>query len=190
MNFYDVYTTLSLNPDTQQILDKISDFLGCQNQLEPMKNALFKKPNRAQFPGAFPFDEETGKIYDTLWKAADAENYSTAGKIGRWFMKLICPPADDEGMSAFLKKPSQEMENPSEPESYPNSEYNQTNNSNMSSESIGNTYTETKNESSDQKQSTWEVSDDDDENVIVIESGPKNKNSANDIVKRSNKKGD
>lgn len=192
MNFYDVYTTLSLNPETQQTLNKISDFLGCQNQLEPMKNALFKKPNRVQFPGAFPFDEETGKIYDTLWKAADAENYSTAGKIGRWFMKLICPPADDEGMAALLKKPEQEVVH--DPESYSNQsnnqDYNQNEKQTVTSESFTNSYTETQNSSNEQKQNTWEVSDDDEENVIVIESGPKNKSSSNDIIKRSNKKGD
>lgn len=186
MNFYDVYTTLSINPETQQILDKIADFLGCQNQLEPMKNALFKKPNRVQFPGAFPFDEETGKIYDTLWKAADAENYSTAGKIGRWFMKLICPPADDEGKDSFLKKP----EPVQEPESYSNQDYNQEDNQKISSEYNGSDYTEPQNAPTETKQSTWEVSDDGDENVIVIESGPKSKNNSTNIIKRSNKKGD
>lgn len=189
MNFYDVYTTLSINPETQQCLVKIADFLGCQNQLEPMKNALFKKPNRVQSPGAFPFDEETGKIYDTLWKAADAENYSTAGKIGRWFMKLICPPADDEGKAALLRKPEPEQNH--EPDSYSNQTYEQNTNQPISSSELnGNDYTEPQNTSTETKQTSWEVSDDEDENVIVIESGPKSKNSSNDIIKRSNKKGD
>lgn len=101
MNFYDVYTTLSRNPETSSSLDKISDYLKCPNTLETLKQALFKKPSRSQYGGAFPFDEETGKIYDTLWKAADAENYSAATRFGRWLMKTICPPADDEGMNAF-----------------------------------------------------------------------------------------
>ena len=90
----------------EQPLNSICEYLGCRNTLEDLKQALFKKPSRAQFGGAFPFNEETGKIYDVLWKAADAENYSTATKIGRWIMKTICPPADDEGMGAYHKKAS------------------------------------------------------------------------------------
>ncbi|OHT09244.1 hypothetical protein TRFO_21885 [Tritrichomonas foetus] len=183
MNFYDVYTTLSINPETQPQLVKISEYLGCQNQLESMKEALFKKPNRAQFPGAFPFDEETGKIYDTLWKAADAENYTTAGKVGRWLMKLICPPADDEGMAAFHKKASNSVEPDLQPEP---ETANYAPNPYSSTSAVGNTSAPELDvvQADNQK---WEMSDDDD-NVIVVEAKPKQQN--NDVVKRSNKKGD
>lgn len=104
MNFYDIYTTLNINPDSQHSVETICEYCKCLNQLESLKQALWKKPSRVQMPGAFPFDEETGKIYDALWKAAQAENYSTIGKVGRWMMKLICPPADDEGMGRFHAK--------------------------------------------------------------------------------------
>lgn len=182
MNFYDVYTTLSLNPETQQTLDKIAEFLECPNQLEPMKQALFKKPNRSQFSGAFPFDEETGKIYDTLWKAADAENYSTVGKVGRWLMKLICPPADDEGMAAYHKKASHEPEISNSPPHHTNSSP-----STPDYPEHQETHYQTNEIQQDQPQETWE-DDNNDEEVIIIPSVPKPKQS--DIIKRSNKKGD
>lgn len=125
MNFYDIYTTLSLNPDAQPSMEKICEYCNCLNQLESLKQALWKKPNRVTNPGAFPFNEETGKIYDALWKAADAENYSTLGKVGRWMMKLIVPPADDEGMGRFHAKyhdtPNDEYHAPAKPAPQPTS---------------------------------------------------------------------
>lgn len=104
MNFYDIYVTLARNPEAETHLKNICKYCQCKNTLEELKSALHKKPNRSQHRGAFPFDEETGKIYDTLWKAADAENYTTAGKIGRWLMKMVVPPSDDEGMNAFHRR--------------------------------------------------------------------------------------
>ena len=96
--------TLTRNPEAETHMKSICKYCQCQNTLEELKSALHKKPNRAQHRGAFPFDEETGRIYDTLWKAADAENYTTAEKIGRWLMKIVVPPSDDEGMSAYHRK--------------------------------------------------------------------------------------
>ena len=104
MNFYDVYTTLSLNPEAEKAMTSICEYCGCMNQMETLKKALWKKPSRAQAPGAFPFDEETGKIYDVLWKAAQTENYGTFERIARGIMKVICPPAEDEGMGKFHAK--------------------------------------------------------------------------------------
>lgn len=101
MNFYDVYITLSHNPEAERAINSICSYCGCSNSLENLREALWKKPSRAQHMGAFPFDEETGKIYDVLWKAAAAENYSTAERIGRWIMKTLVPPADDEGMGTY-----------------------------------------------------------------------------------------
>jgi hypothetical protein len=101
MNFYDVYTTLSLNPVAAEPLQAICTAVGSQNELESLKKALWKSPSRVDSPGAFPFDEQTGRIYDSLWKAAAAENYSKVERFGRWLLKTICPPADDEGMAAY-----------------------------------------------------------------------------------------
>ena len=104
-NYYDVYTTLMVaDEDTKLALEKICDFCKCPNDMETLKKALWKKPSRVENPGAFPFDENTGKIYDVLWRAAQKENYGTAEKIGRFLMKLICPPAEDEGMGRFHAK--------------------------------------------------------------------------------------
>jgi hypothetical protein len=101
MNFYDVYTTLSLNPIASDALTAICKHVGSRNELESLKRALWASPSRLDSPGAFPFDEETGRIYDSLWKAAAAENYSKVERFGRWLLKTICPPADDEGMAAY-----------------------------------------------------------------------------------------
>jgi hypothetical protein len=104
MNFYDVYTTLSLNPVATESLNTICQFLNCRNELELVKQALWQRPARLQSPGAFPFDDQTGRIYDSLWKAAAAENYSKLERFGRWLFRTVCPPADDEGMAAFHRK--------------------------------------------------------------------------------------
>jgi hypothetical protein len=104
MNFYDVYTTLTLVPDAAKALGSICTFLGCENELETVKKALWTKPARTAHSGAFPFDEETGRIYDSLWKAAAAENYSRAERFGRWLFRTICPPADDEGPESLTRK--------------------------------------------------------------------------------------
>ncbi|KAH0796036.1 hypothetical protein GPJ56_000104 [Histomonas meleagridis] len=176
MNFYDVYTTLSYNPDMERPLNQICEYLGCRNTLEELKQALFKKPSRAQFGGAFPFDEETGRIYDALWKAADAENYSTATKIGRWIMKTICPPADDEGMGAYHMKPRSNYES-REPEEVPQQQYEPTPKSE--------TNYETPLHNDNDK---WEIEDDADD-IIVVDAKPKP--SKNTVTKRTtNKKGD
>ena len=115
MNFYDVYHTVVLNPELESSMVSICSYLNCQNRMEDVEKALWKKPSRAEAPGAFPFSEETGKIYDALWKAAKAENYSTAERIGRWVMKFICPPADDEGMNAYFMKGNRNVIEDEEP---------------------------------------------------------------------------
>jgi hypothetical protein len=106
MTFYDVYSTLSLNPLAANALTSICTLLSCPNDLESVKKALWTKPCRTELAGAFPFDEETGRIYDSLWKAAATENYSIAGRFGRWLFRTICPPAEDEGPQALLRKPA------------------------------------------------------------------------------------
>jgi hypothetical protein len=66
MNFYDVYTTLSLNPVATESMNAICQFLNCRNELEVVKQALWKKSPRIESPGAFAFDEQTGRIYDSI----------------------------------------------------------------------------------------------------------------------------
>lgn len=169
MNFFDVFTTMSVNPATQKPLQDICQFIGVPVELETLKKALWKQPARHEHPGMFPFNEETGRIYDALWKAAQSENYSTMERIGRWLLKAICPPADDEGMAAFHRKakattPEYRAPEPEEP---------------VKQEII------TPNENPQNGGGDWDVSDDE-QNNIVIETKP-HKN--DDVVKRS-KKGD
>jgi hypothetical protein len=104
MNFLDVYTTMNYIPEGIQALDTICTYLGCINERETLKRALWGHCSRVEHPGMFPFDEQTGRIYDSLWKAAAAENYSTAERIARWILQRVCPPADDEGPESFLRK--------------------------------------------------------------------------------------
>ena len=175
-----------MNPETQPAISTICGFLGCSNDLDSVKEALFKKPSRNQHPGAFPFDEETGKIYDTLWKAADAEHYTTAGKVGRWLMKLICPPADDEGMAAFHKKAA-----PSGDDRYENyAQQQQENASNNAYNDVS--YSNKTNADVDEEeihpQQQIEIENDNEETVIVVQAAPKAKKE--EVVKRSHKKGD
>jgi hypothetical protein len=104
MNFYDVYTTMTYIPEGEKALTEICTFLQCQNERETLKQALWRSSSRAENPGIFPFDAETGRIYDSLWKAAATENYSPVQKVARWILKTLCPPADDEGPESFLRK--------------------------------------------------------------------------------------
>lgn len=170
MNFYDVYTTLSVNPSTQDQLQQICDLVQCQNSLEPLKQALWKRPSRAEHPGMFPFDEETGRIYDSLWKAAQAENYSALGRFGRWLMRTICPPADDEGMAAYHRKARQQPQQHYEEDvSYGAADVRKEEvQAPVTNEGQG-----------------WEMSDDQ-ENEIVV----KSKETRDDAVMRRSKKGD
>jgi hypothetical protein len=115
MNFFDVYTTLALNPTAAEPLAAICRFVACENAIEPLKRGLWRHPSRIDSPGAFPFDEATGRIYDSLWKAASAENYSRLERFGRWLMKTVCPPADDEGMAAYHRRPGAPPDAPAPP---------------------------------------------------------------------------
>lgn len=179
MNFYDIYTTLSLNPEAERSLNSICQYIGAENELESVKTALWNKPNRAQHSGAFPFDEETGKIYDALWKAADAEHFTLAGRFGRWLMKTICPPADDEGMGFYHKTAKHDGED---------EEPDQVTEQKPETDNHINTDGETKIETQPPHDSNWQMSgSDEEENVIVIESKPQHKEEQ--VVKRS-KKGD
>jgi hypothetical protein len=104
MNFCDIYLTMTYIPDGVKALNTICTFLGCANDRDTLKQALWGRCSRVEHPGMFPFDEETGRIYDSLWKAAAAENYSTPVRLARWFLRTICPPADDEGPESFMRK--------------------------------------------------------------------------------------
>ena len=177
MNFYDVYTTLSLNPEAEHAMNSICQYCNCQNELETLKRALWKKPNRSEVSGAFPFDEETGKIYDVLWKAAQTENYSTLGKIGRTLMKLVCPPADDEGMGRFHAKYHETPEDYYEPAKpapkqspQKSSNYSSTSNaqsmaSNSREYQANESYSQQQ-QQIDENDNNWQV--DDDENEVVV----------------------
>lgn len=184
MNFYDIYTTLTINPDegTQQAMTSICEYCGCLNQLEALKKALWKKPNRVENPGAFPFSEETGKIYDALWKAAQSENYGTAEKIGRFFMRLICPPAEDEGMGKFHARYHEAPEDPNAAPSKPTPQksYSRAPETKPRNEepiqSVGAEPVQ-----QDNNDDAWEV--DDDSTTVVSVSKP-----ANDIVRRGGDK--
>ena len=184
-NYYDIYTTISLNPETQKPLNTICEFLQCPVQMEPLEKALWKKGNRIQNPGAFPFDDETGKIYDVLWKAAESENYSTLTRIGRWLVKSICPPASDEGMAAFHRK----AHDPEEDEN----EYPQPKPKPVQPKPEVSVVEETKtnDEQTQENDSVLQpiepIQDEDDENVIVIETRT---TSSNDGAVRRSKKND
>ena len=174
MNFYDVYTTLSLNPSTQTQLQQICDFVQSPNSLDSLKKALWKRPSRAEHPGMFPFDEETGRIYDSLWKAAQAENYSMMGRLGRWLMSAICPPADDEGMAAYHRKARSSPSVAEDPSRYDYQE--------PEPQPKKNVYDP---EPVEQVAEGWQVSDDEKEIEVVAPRQPK----GDEVVKRS-KKGD
>ena len=168
MNFYDVYTTLSVNPSTQKPLQEVCEFLKSPNSLEPLKKELWKWPARSESPGMYPFDEETGRIYDALWKAAQAENYSALTRFGRWLMKTICPPADDEGMAAYhrrakMNSPVETEEDHYQPEPVQVQDVNPP-----------------------EVNEAWDISDDEHEEVVVA---PKKTPPREEVTKRS-KKGD
>jgi len=183
MNFFDVFMTLQYNPNAEKPMISICEYLNCKNELETVKSALQKKPNRAQHIGAFPFDEETGRIYDALWKAADAENYTPAEKVGRWFMKMICPPADDEGMAGYHRKarkfPEEEEENTVPITNMkPVTKVNSTIETNLVEPIVEN------------PKNNWDIDEVDNGEVVVVESKVK-PNKTDDVHKRiTNKKGD
>jgi hypothetical protein len=172
MNFYDVYGTLSLNPVASDAMEAICKHVGSKNELESLKRALWAAPSRVDSPGAFPFNEETGRIYDSLWKAAAAENYSKVERFGRWLFKTICPPADDEGMAAYHRTARQnQVQEPPKPPAR--------------SEPIrddGPLPTE------DEPAEEWHVSDDGDDREIQIPTGRTGQTES--VTRRSTKKSD
>lgn len=168
MNFFDVFTTMKVNPATQKSLQDICQFVGSPVELESLKKALWKQPSRVEHSGMFPFNEETGRIYDALWKAAQSENYSTVERFGRWLLKAICPPADDEGMAAFQRKAK-------------STEYTRTEQPVVKQDLIQ------QNETTQvTSQGNWDISDDEHEQIVIEKVKPKMND---DVVKRS-KKGD
>jgi hypothetical protein len=175
MNFYDIYTTISLNPECERSMRAICEYLKCKNELETVKKALWKSPSMVELRGAFPFDTETANIYCSLWKAASAENYSRAEKFGRWLLRTVCPPADDEGMAAFHRraKPALQPDN-FEPEPQKPVEVKS-----ASASSGGGAV---------QPESEWKMESDEDDHVIEIPSTKHN--GADAVTKRSTKKSD
>jgi len=154
-------------------MNSICEYCGCINQLDALKKALWKKPSRVELPGAFPFDEETGKIYDVLWKAAQTENYGTAEKIGRFLMRLICPPAEDEGMGKFHAR---YHDAPEDPDAAPSKPTPQKSYSKAPAEPAYRHDEPTKSvgaepAAKEENEDDWEV---DDEPTIVAVSKPKN----------------
>ena len=188
-NYYDIYTTISLNPESQKPLQTICDFLQCPQQMEPLEKALWKKGSRIQNPGAFPFDNDTAKIYDVLWKAAESENYSTLTRIGRWLVKSICPPASDEGMAAFHRKAHDPEEDEDEqPKSQPNPVQTKPIAPIVEETNINNDSNKQIREEDDYVLHPVEPIQDDDDTVIIIETRTDQSN--NGAVRRPNKKND
>ena len=181
MNFYDVFITLQFNPNAEKPLLNICEYLNCENQIDSMKSALQKKPSRSLLLGAFPYDDDTGKIYDVLWKAADAENYTAAEKVGRWFMKMICPPADDEGMAAYHRKARNNNEDEEEIKNDPKPILPEE----PKKISVG-LPPKQENLEDPLLSKKWDVEDNEPEIVVIDTKKPK----TDDIYKRNTKKGD
>ena len=148
--------------------------------MDTLKKALWKKPSRVELPGAFPFDEETGKIYDVLWKAAQAENYGTAEKIGRFLMRMIVPPAEDEGMGKFHARYRESLDDPeyTDTKPTPKKSFQSPSPSKGKEETLENVSAEPENDIIEDN--SWEVHD---EPVVVTISKP-----ADNVVRRGGDK--